>query len=116
MGEESLYYIQNLHRKPGADFIRVADELKHKMNAFFSLAIEALEKDRFEKIENVSIARDDVREYINVHLDLHVKSIQHDKPDTKQAILETSILLQSRDILAVMLRILKMYRKYLRKK
>lgn len=116
MGEECLYYIQNLHREPSKDFIKVTEELKYKMNAFFVLATNALEHDSFEKMEDIRIARDDVREYINKQLDMQVKLIQSHKPGTKQAILETNILLQSRDILAVLLRILKMYRKYLKKK
>ncbi len=116
MGEECLHYIQNLHKEPGKNFIRVTEELRYKMKAFFTLAIDALEKDNFEKMEDIRIARDDVREYINEQLDLQVKIIQQEKPGTKQAILETNILLQSRDILAVLLRIMKMYRKYIKKK
>jgi hypothetical protein len=116
MGEECLHYIQNLQRKPGAHFIRVTEELRHKMNAFFLLAIHALQHDSFEQMESIRIARDDVREYINAQLDQQVKVIQYEKPGTKQAILETNILLQSRDILAVMLRIFKMYRRYNKRK
>ena len=116
MGEECLHYVQNLQRKPGESFIRVADELRHKMHTFFSQAIYALQQDDFQQMENIRIARDDVREFINAHLDRQVKAIQQEKPGTKQAILETNILLQSRDILAVMLRIFKMYRRYNKKK
>ncbi|MBD0288643.1 MAG: inorganic phosphate transporter, partial [Flavisolibacter sp.] len=116
MGEECLHYIQNLQQQPGQLFIRVMEELKYKMNAFFSLAIHALEHDNFNEMETIRIARDDVREYINGKLDQQVRLIQHDKPGTKQAILETNILLQSRDILAVLLRIFKMYRRYNKRK
>ncbi len=116
MGEECLHYTQNLHKEPGKDFIRVTEELNSKMNAFYALAIDALRYDSFEKMDTIRIARDDVREYINEQLDRQVSLIQKEKPGTKQAILETNILLQSRDILAVLLRILKMYRKYLKKK
>ena len=116
MSEESLHYIQNLHREPSKSFIKVTEELKYKMNAFFTQAMLALRHDNFEKMEDIRIARDDVREFINHHLDGQIKLIQKEKPGTKQAILETNILLQSRDILAVMLRILKMYRKYAKKK
>lgn len=74
--------------------------------------IEALEVAKFDNMDTIRIARDDVREYINSQLDAMVKIIRVEKPGTKQAILETNILLQSRDILAVLLRILKMYKKY----
>ena len=116
MGEECLHYIQNLHRQPGKNFIYVIDDLEKKMNAFFNLAINAMKQGTFENIENIKQARDDVREYINGQLDRLVIIIQEEKPGTKQAILETNILLQSRDMLAVTLRILKMYRKYIEKK
>ncbi len=75
-----------------------------------------MKQENFENIENIRQARDDVREYINQQLDKLVVIIQEEKPGTKQAILETNILLQSRDMLAVTLRILKMYRKYIQKK
>jgi phosphate/sulfate permease len=116
MGEESLYYIQNLHREPGKDFIRVSQELKVKMNTFFALAIDALTHENFEKMASIRVARDDVRDYINTQIKRQLKLIQLEKPGTKQAILETNILLQSRDILAVLLRIFKMYRRYHKKK
>ena len=115
MGEESLHYIQNLHRQPGKNFIRVTEELKFKMQAFFNLVIDALRNEKFDNIEDIRIARDDVREYVNAKLDAQVKIIREEKPGTKQAILETNILLQSRDILAVLLRIFKMYKKYHKK-
>jgi phosphate/sulfate permease len=116
MGEESLHYIQNLHRQPGKNFIKVTEELKFKMQAFFRLVIDALRHEKFDNMEAIRIARDDVREYINAKLETQVKIIREEKPGTKQAILETNILLQSRDILAVMLRIFKMYKKFHRSK
>lgn len=113
MGEECLHYVQNLHRQPGKEFVKVIKELEEKMSAFFRLALHALEQNNFDNIEEIRKARDDVRDYLNDQLDRHVKIILDEKPGTKQAILETNILLQSRDMLAVTLRILKMYRKYL---
>jgi phosphate/sulfate permease len=112
MGEECLHYIENLHRHPGKKFIVVLEELNTKMNAFFSLVIKALHENNFENADQIKAARDEVREYINNQLDNQVKIFQDEKPGTKQAILESNILLQSRDILAVTYRIQKMYRKY----
>jgi hypothetical protein len=86
------------------------------MDSFFSIALKALHQDNFEHFENIKIARDDVREFINDQLDRYIKVVQLQKPGTKQAILESSILLQSRDMLAVTLRIIKMHRKYHEKK
>lgn len=116
MGEECMHYIQNLHQQPGEDFIRLTRELSARMDSFFTIALTALKQDSFEHLEDIKIARDDVREYINDQLDRYIKVVQLQKPGTKKAILESSILLQSRDMLAVTLRIIKMYRKYQEKK
>lgn len=116
MGEECLHYIQNLHQQPGKDFIRLTSELSARMDSFFTIALTALKQDNFEHMEHIKIARDDVREFINDQLNRYIKVVQLRKPGTKQAILESSILLQSRDMLAVTLRIIKMYRKYHEKK
>jgi cellobiose-specific phosphotransferase system component IIA len=84
------------------------------MDEFMSRVIKALQQNNYDDIESIRIARDDVREHINQQLEKQLALIQQEKPGTKEAILETNILLQSRDILAVTLRIMKMYRKYVK--
>ncbi|MBI1342824.1 MAG: inorganic phosphate transporter [Terrimonas sp.] len=113
MSEECIHYMRNLHRRPDNDFIKVVEELRFKMDSFFSIIRDYLRNNNFEQIDYIKIARDDVRTFINTQLDKQIGIIQVKKTGTKQAILETNILLQSRDILAVSLRILKMFRKYL---
>jgi len=112
--EECLHYIKNLHRQPDKDFIQITEELKFKMNRFLVITTNALRNKNFTAFDHIKTARDDVRTYINLQLDSQVALIQDTKPGVKQAVLQTSILLQSRDILAVTFRILKMYRKYLK--
>jgi phosphate/sulfate permease len=112
--EESLHYVLNLHHQPAKSYIRVMEELRYKMDEFMSRVIKALQQNNYDDIESIRIARDDVREHINQQLEKQLALIQQEKPGTKEAILETNILLQSRDILAVTLRIMKMYRKYVK--
>ena len=114
LAEECLHYIKNLHRQPDKDFIRITEELNIKMTRFLVITTEALRNKNFLTFDNIKVARDDIRTYINIQLDSQVAQIQEKKPGVKQSVLQTSILLQSRDILAVTLRILKMYRKYLK--
>ncbi|MCB0776148.1 MAG: inorganic phosphate transporter [Chitinophagaceae bacterium] len=115
LGDECLHYIQNLHKRPNKEFLEVTEELRKRMSAFIDLVSNSLQSNNYAEFEKIKVARDSVRLYINEQLDLQVSRIQVDKPGVKQSILQTSILLQSRDILAVTLRILKMYRKYLHK-
>lgn len=112
MTEECMHYIKNLHKEPDADFIIITQELKKKMQAFINIVTESLLQNAMSDIDPIKSARDDVRRYLNQLLDEQVNHIRINKPGVKQAILQTSILLQSRDILAVTLRILKMYKKY----
>ena len=112
MTEECLHYVLNLHHLPDKGFIKTSEELRHKMDSFISKVIHALHKNNFKDMDSMKIVRDDAREFINEKLSNRLAVIQKEKPGTKQAILETNILLQSRDMLAVTLRILKMYRKY----
>jgi hypothetical protein len=112
MTEECMHYIKNLHKEPDADFIIITQELKNKMHAFISIVTDTILQNKMADIESVKTTRDDVRNYLNQLLDEQVNHIRVNKPGVKQAILQTSILLQSRDILAVTLRILKMYKKY----
>ncbi len=112
LSEECLHYVKNLHRNPNREFVVITDELKIKMNNFITTVIMIITENKTADIETVKTARDDVRNFLNLQLDTQVEQIQQAKPGVKQAILQTSILLQSRDILAVTLRILKMYKKY----
>ncbi|HNR16118.1 MAG TPA: inorganic phosphate transporter [Chitinophagaceae bacterium] len=113
LSEECMHYTKNLHRQPDKEFVLIINELKTKMFTFISTVCNAVSQNKLTEIENIKIVRDDVRNFINQQIALQVQHIQQNKPGVKQAILQTSILLQSRDILAVTLRIVKMYKKYI---
>lgn len=112
LSEESLEYINNLHQAPQKSFIKTVEKLNNKMDVFFKLIIESLSSPQAIDYDVVRKSRDELREFINSHLDRQISEIQQRNLSTKQAILQTNIFLQSRDILAVMLRISKMYRRY----
>ena len=112
LSEESLEYINNLHQAPQKSFTKTIEKLNKKMAEFFSLTIEGLKDPKNIDYDHIRRTRDELREFINTHLDKQIMEIQQKNLGTKQAILQTNIFLQSRDILAVMLRISKMYRKY----
>lgn len=112
MGEECLNYIRNLHQRPDDEFLHIVEDLKLKMGAFLQLVSHALAEDRFEKTDLIKMARNDARGFINDQLENRLNRIQTQNPGTRQAVLETTLLLQSRDILAIALRIFNLYRKY----
>ena len=110
---ESLYYVKNLHQSPNNDYVRVINSLEAKVSQFLSLITNRIDHLEFDDYDYVKSQRDEIRELINQELEQQVESIQINGVSTKQAIMQTELLLQSRDILAVSLRLYKLYRKYL---
>lgn len=115
MSQEVNYYVKNLHEAPDENFIQVINLLSDKMDKFLSAVISSIKNDTFTSMETIKLSRDDVRSFINQEIDQTLKGTMDDGYSTKQAMLQTTILLQCRDILAVTLRIMKMYKAYLTK-
>lgn len=115
MSQEVNYYVKNLHETPDENFITVINLLSDKMDRFLTTVINSIGKDQFINMEAIKTSRDDVRLFINREVEQVLKNIVDNDYSTKQAMLQTTILLQCRDILAVTLRIMKMYKAYLSK-
>jgi phosphate/sulfate permease len=111
LAEESLHYVQNLHYPPNGSFSTMVEALRVKMQMFAAKVRQVLGSGDFSDIESLRQVRDDARVYVNLQLENQIESIHREKPGTRQAMLTTNILLQSRDILAISLRVMKMYRK-----
>ena len=111
LAEESLHYVQNLHLPPNGDFSSMVEALRIKMRAFAAMISQLLGSGDFSDIESLKQSRDDARVFVNTCLEGQIEHIRRDKPGTRQAMLSTNILLQSRDLLAISLRVVKMYRK-----
>lgn len=112
LSDDCYHYVINLHRLVHKDFAGVTDDLQHKMSVFFTRTIEGLKEPESRNMDVLRALRNDLRDYIHVHLDGQLRIIQRSKMSTKEALLQTNIFLQSRDIQAVLLRISKMYLKY----
>lgn len=116
MGEEISHYIQNLHAPPAPSVVSQAEDLDIRMHAFIQTVANAIENEKFANTEMVKKARDDVRGFVNKQLDTTLRYIRNQQPETREAILHTTVLLQSRDMVAVCYRIYNLYRKLLANK
>ncbi len=112
LSEECLNYIQNLHKQPEPYFTDLTQELQEKMNPFFERILSVLKDVEHVDLNELKLVRNELRSFINLQLEKQIDIIQKEKLGSKQALLQTNIFLQSRDIQAVLLRISKLFRKY----
>ena len=112
LSAESLQYIENLHEPLASGFIDTLEELAAKMDKFFRQATDELNEDDGPDVPKLRLRRNEIRTYINNHFGTELDIIRRKDIGSKQALLQTSIYLQSRDIQAVLFRICKLYGRF----
>lgn len=109
---ESLQYFENLHQPLHPKFIVIVDTLNVMMQDFFGEIVDELKKDQAPDIDGLRIKRNQIRDYINTNFENQLNIIRRDSTGSKQALLQTGMFLQSRDIQAVLFRISKLYGRF----
>lgn len=112
LSNEGLYYIKNLHELSDVDFLTDLVKINDLMKIYFEKVIYALQHNTEYEYEEIKDLRDVVRTSINETLSKEIKAINKKKPSGKLIGLKTTTYLQSRDIQAVLMRILRLYAKY----
>jgi len=109
---ESLQYFENLHEPLHPKFIAIVDTLNMMMGKFFLRVIEELKSEKGPNIDALRAERNEIRTYINTNFEKQLNVIKRDNTGSKQALLQTGMFLQSRDIQAVLFRISKLYGRF----
>jgi len=112
LSTESLQYFENLHQPLHPKFTTIVDTLNVMMHNFFAHTVEELRKDHGLDIDSLRTKRNQIRDYINVNFEKQLNIIRRDNTGSKQALLQTGMFLQSRDIQAVLFRISKLYGRF----
>ncbi|NGM63720.1 inorganic phosphate transporter [Sphingobacterium sp. SGR-19] len=112
LSTESLQYFENLHQPLHPKFTSIVDTLNVMMHGFFEQITEELNKDQGPDIDKLRARRNQIRDYINVNFENQLNIIRRDNTGSKQALLQTGMFLQSRDIQAVLFRISKLYARF----
>ncbi|MNL70009.1 hypothetical protein D3C87_1949480 [compost metagenome] len=82
------------------------------MQDFFTSVLEEFKKEQGPDIGALRIKRNQIRDYINLNFEKQLNIIRRDNTGSKQALLQTGMFLQSRDIQAVLFRISKLYGRF----
>src|SRR5690606_805278 len=112
LSTERLQYFENLHQPLHPKFTTIVDTLNVMMHNFFAHTVEELRKDQGLDIDSLRTKRNQIRDYINVNFEKQLNIIRRDNTGSKQALLQTGMFLQSRDIQAVLFRISKLYGRF----
>lgn len=112
LSAESYQYLENLHEPLPSGFVETLEELSIKMDKFFGLAVSELKEHEGPDVPLLRLSRNNIREFINVNFGNEIDIIRQKNIGSKQALLQTSIFLQSRDIQAVLFRICKIYGRF----
>ncbi len=110
--DECLHYVKNLHRSLHPGFNDLIDALNIKVTTFLEKVQDRIQHRNFEDSDVIVEDRKELRAFINDELNKQISFIQNEGMSTKRAVLQTEILLQSRDIIAVALRMYKHYRNF----
>ncbi len=109
---ESLQYFENLHQPLNGKFIEIVNTLNTMMSSFFAHVVDELKNEQGPDVELLRTERNQIREYINSNFEKQLSTIQQHNTGSKQALLQTGMFLQSRDIQAVLFRIGKLFGKF----
>lgn len=109
---ESMQYFENLHEPLHPKFIAIVDDLNVKMYDFFYHVVEEMKNDQGPDIDMLRLKRNEIRDYINNNFENQLNIIKRDSTGSKQALLQTGMFLQSRDIQAVLFRISKLFGRF----
>lgn len=112
LSNEGLYYVKNLHELSDVDFLTDLVKTNEAMNELFSKVAVVLNNTEEYDFNEIKALRDTVRTSINNTLEREVKAINQHKSSTKLSGLKTTVYLQSRDIQAVLMRIVRLYARY----
>lgn len=110
MAFEIRQYISNLHAPLDPKFIAALQDLKIRMNSYANIALKNLVENNQESIHMQKVARDDAREFILDDMKKSISLLQMQGVNTRQALLHNTILLQSRDMVAITNRVTKLFR------
>jgi hypothetical protein len=110
--EECFHYRQNLHPPLNSHFLKQAEQLRALVGSFMQYALQIIAMPTPPPFSEVKQRRDEARSFIHAAFEQQLPHLQHESQGTRQGVLQTSILLQSRDILAVTFRLVKLYCKF----
>ncbi|MEZ4946154.1 MAG: inorganic phosphate transporter [Cyclobacteriaceae bacterium] len=109
LNETCANHIINLHSPPKKKYIQVFNDLMKDLGTFINLSADSIEHLKFENHDDLENQKNKLLSTINKKLDAMIVDIQGDELGNRMAFLQTRILLETKDIVAVVHRMYQLY-------
>lgn len=109
LNESCANHVINLHSPPKKKYIHMFNELIKDLGSLINLCTHSIEHMNFEKHPQIESDKNKLLHSINKKLDDHIVDIQSDELGNRMAFLQTRILLETKDIVAVVHRVYILY-------
>ncbi|MEP2671645.1 MAG: inorganic phosphate transporter [Cyclobacteriaceae bacterium] len=109
LNEICANHVINLHSPPKKKYIQVFDDLMKDLGTFINMSADAIEHLKFDNHNDLENQKNKLLLTINKKLDAMIVDIQGDDLGNRMAFLQTRILLETKDIVAVVHRMYQLY-------
>ncbi len=109
LNESSANHVVNHHSPPKKKYATMLNDIDKELEEYMSNVIEAINKLNFDKHGKVVDQQEKLISHIDKTLDKHIADIQKQELGNRMALLQTKMLLETKDVIAVVHRIYLLY-------
>ena len=108
-------HLINHHELPSRKYLDVMVELDGKLNSYLQKLVHSVDALKFEDYELIMKEKAKIVGYLNEKIDEQIAEIQRGDLSSRNGLLQTRILLETKDIVEVASKVLSVYADYARK-
>ncbi len=109
LNETCANHVINLHSPPKRKYAQMLNDLMKELSGFINMSADSIEQLKFEHHGELETRKNKILQTINKKLDEQIVDIQSDELGNRMAFLQTRILLETKDIVAVVHRMYLLY-------
>lgn len=114
LSEACTKHVINHHELPKREYLSIVIELDQMLTAYFGRIVSSIEHLTFEDHEQIGKESAKITDYLNDKIEAQIKIIQANEVGSRNGLLQTRILLESKDIVRLSLEVLEAYVTYAR--
>lgn len=112
LSEACTKHVINHHPLPDRAYLDILIELERKMTRFIDGVIDCIGKQDFENYSTLIESGNKILEFINKELDGQINEMQDSDVSTRMGLLKIKLLLESKDIITAIAKVLTTYRDF----